>query len=394
MSFLPPGLQLMDDCAQYAVDCYIKAVANDLGRPCPVPVSPDTLPDGFQKELRVLAYRVAEAMANPYMLPWDALTYSEAVGGQDGRNDEFEASLKDRFHPLELQESLSRPSAFVDTSGKLQGLYLPNVILDERQDQVADAAALLRPTINAHPPKETDPTLRKAWRDSRLLFAVDDRDLCFGRGSATLSPGWLSQGLEGLTDPIHVSRDLGAKSGKRQNQRQQLAQAWVGESMELGLLLSSALAIAHPQQYQETKFALAALAADDDHREYMRHWAFAFNVITVIANRMTPLHRDRASGGRELFDALLSIGGGRRTTLSLPGIGARLQYDSGTLVLMHGSVHPHEVSPFEMERLCIACYARPAVLRQLGRQNPEAPTAEGTMPAGWWPELVSRRRPA
>ncbi|KZV61565.1 hypothetical protein PENSPDRAFT_561260, partial [Peniophora sp. CONT] len=136
---------------------------------------------------------------------------------------------------------------------------------------------------------------------------------------------------------------------------------WVGENIELGLLISSALAIAHPEQYEATKHALASLANLEHFDRHLETWAFAFNVVTIIANRLTPLHRDRASGARELFDALLSIGGGLHTTLSLPGLGARLQYDSGTLVLMSGSIHPHEVSAFEMERLCVACYARPAV---------------------------------
>lgn len=154
--------------------------------------------------------------------------------------------------------------------------------------------------------------------------------------------------------------------------------------MELGLLVSSALAIAHPEQYRITRQALAQLSCLDDFRDHVENWTFAFNVLTVIANRLTPMHRDRASGARELFDLLLSIGGGLHTTLSLPGLGARLQYDSGTMVLLSGSIHLHEVSAFEMERLCIACYARPAVLRWLGQRHPRAPTAAGTMPTGWW----------
>lgn len=65
MPTIPAYMQLMDDCAQYAVDCYIKGVANDLGLPCPDPTTHDLIPEGFRKELRMLAHRSVEAVQNP-----------------------------------------------------------------------------------------------------------------------------------------------------------------------------------------------------------------------------------------------------------------------------------------------------------------------------------------
>ncbi|VDC00267.1 unnamed protein product [Peniophora sp. CBMAI 1063] len=390
------ALQLMDDCANYAVDCYIKSLANSLQLPCPLPVTSEEIPKGFLAELRMLAYRASEAVQNPIELPWDNLTYGTAVGGQNGGNAAFEAALQEGFPPLEPVRVISDPATIVDPRGEAIAWLLPNAITEERQDQIAQTAPLLADALNAHPPKVPDPARAPkdptaAWRNSEYLFAVEDRPLYFGRGSTTLSPAWMAQGLEGLLDPLYVSRDLAAKPGKADSRRQLSAQAWIGENIELGLLLSSALAITHPEQYYETKQSLAILASHEPHSQHLQTWTFAFNVVTIIANRMTPLHRDRASGARELYDVLFTLGGDRHTTLSLPGLGVRFQYDSGAVALFSGSTHLHHVSPFVMEHLCIACYSRPAVQAKLGRRHPQAPTVAGTMPEGWSEALWRQR---
>ena len=62
MDRVPPILQLMDDCAQYAADCYIKALANELRIDCPIPSTNETIPEEFLVELRVLAHRAAQAV--------------------------------------------------------------------------------------------------------------------------------------------------------------------------------------------------------------------------------------------------------------------------------------------------------------------------------------------
>ncbi|VDB96111.1 unnamed protein product [Peniophora sp. CBMAI 1063] len=393
------NLQLMDFCAQYAVDCTIKALANDMGLACPDPVT-HVIPEYFQAELRMLAFRSAKAMQNRKRVPWDLLTYSAAVGGQDGNNAEFEAALMEKFRPADLKEAITDACLLEDVDGVMLCAYLPDAMTVQRQDQIADLTQrLLGPALEAHPPKTAVPNSTKdpsrAWRSSETLFAVQDRPLIFGRGSTTLSPGWYAQGfdqgLEGLSDRLHVSSDLGPAPGKRPSQRQLAAQAWVAGNVELGFLISAALAVLHPEQYRITRDALAELSMRDHFADHVENWTFAFNVVTVIANRVTPLHRDRASGAKELFDALLSIGGGARTALVLPGLGARLQYDSGTLVFLQGSIHPHQVSPFDYERLCVACYARPAVLRALDQRHPRAPYTADTMPRGWYEMLGGGR---
>ena len=65
MAEVPPYLQLMEDCAQYTVDCYIKSLANTLEIDCPVPTTRDEIPEEFRKELRMLAQRLAEAIRCP-----------------------------------------------------------------------------------------------------------------------------------------------------------------------------------------------------------------------------------------------------------------------------------------------------------------------------------------
>ncbi|KZV68685.1 hypothetical protein PENSPDRAFT_582110, partial [Peniophora sp. CONT] len=165
---------------------------------------------------------------------------------------------------------------------------------------------------------------------------------------------------------------------------------WLGANLESGILLSIALAIAHPAQYRETRRALGYLAASPEFKEHMENWTFMFNVVTLICNRMTPGHRDRASGGRDFYDLLLTIGGDARTILKLPGLGLRLQYDSGTAAIFSGHQHLHEVSGFVEERACLACYARPAVIRWLQANHPPSPRGAATLPQGWWDLLIGQ----
>lgn len=137
------------------------------------------------------------------------------------------------------------------------------------------------------------------------------------------------------------------------------------------IILSAALGVAHPEQYELTRESLRKISCDIEFADLAVQWAFAFNVVTIVANRSTPIHRDIASGGRALYDLLCTFGGGPNTVIEFPGMGLRLQYDSGTLALFSGNVHPHGVSVSEEERLCLALYARKSVLHKHGLRLPQ-----------------------
>ncbi|VDC02772.1 unnamed protein product [Peniophora sp. CBMAI 1063] len=343
------SLRLMDICAEYGRASYRKGISLRLpGASAPTPVCHHDIPLGFQAELRVVAQRIVEAMTNQIAIKWNSRSYGATIGRQNGDQPDFEALLQEQYPPLSEQQPTNTPFSVIDDVEDLVFLYLPDLLLPERQTAIANSVLLSSDAIAAHPPKPDNAGKTLRWRNSRYLFARND-DLVFGRGMITVSPGWLAQGQDGYNDKLYVSRDLAAPPGRADNAAQISAQAWVGANFETGLLLSTALAIAHPDQYHETRQALGYLATLPDFTNHLETWTFAFNAVTLICNRLTPLHRDRSSGGTEFLDLMLSIGGGPRTILSLPGLGVRVQYDSGAAAMFSGHQHLHEVWGFEEE---------------------------------------------
>lgn len=178
------------------------------------------------------------------------------------------------------------------------------------------------------------------------------------------------------------SKDL-ATLGHKPTKAQALLQNWVIAMSDSALVLSAILAVVHPEQFELTLKSLEALCKDESFADIAEQWAFAFNAVSVISNRETPEHRDRGSGGHGIFDLLLSIGGCSRTVLELPGIGLRLIYDSGTIVLFSGHVHLHSVSASERERMAIACYARKAIYHKFGLSLPSSMTSRKLLSANY-----------
>lgn len=130
------------------------------------------------------------------------------------------------------------------------------------------------------------------------------------------------------------------------------------------MLISAALGIAHPEQYELSRQCLQEVARNPEFVELSTQWSLAFNVVTIVANRETPIHRDIYSGGQGILDGLLNLGGGRFTVIEFPGLGLRLQYASRALLLFSGNTHSHGVSVSEDERVCLAFYARKAMLHK------------------------------
>lgn len=170
---------------------------------------------------------------------------------------------------------------------------------------------------------------------------------------------------------IYPSKDLSSK-GKPVTKVQETSQEFVSGMQTTAIILSAALGIAHPEQYELTRESLRKVSCDVDFADLATQWAFVFNVITVVANRSTPVHRDISSGGPSLYDLLATFGGGPNTVIEFPGMGLRLQYDSGTLALFSGNVHPHGVSVSDEERVCLALYARKSVLHKYQLPLPHA----------------------
>ena len=110
--------------------------------------------------------------------------------------------------------------------------------------------------------------------------------------------------------------------------------------------------------------------------------------MTLVVNREAWFHRDPNSGGVTWFDQLFNFGGDPGTVLELPGIGVRLQYDSGTVAMFSGHTHIHGVSESTHERLCLASYVRPSVQRLFRMHTPEAPSIESSMMHNTWRQYI------
>lgn len=95
-------------------------------------------------------------------------------------------------------------------------------------------------------------------------------------------------------------------------------------------------------------------------------WPSAFTGITVIANRITPSHRDRASRPG-WFDLLVSCGTDAECFLEVADLGASIRYHPGDACLIAGSSLQHSVRGWEGgDRLVFAHYSRFLVAERMG----------------------------
>ncbi|VDB96069.1 unnamed protein product [Peniophora sp. CBMAI 1063] len=266
----------------------------------------------LRSELVRLADHVLRASQRHYMWDVDSEAYYDVTRTQNGAKATKEQDFREQFRPIDVAETIREGCALMDKKRRVQALYLPGVIEPKRQ---------------------------------------------------------------AMKEPIVPSKDL-ATLGRDPTRTQHLLQAWVVEMEDSAIILSCALAIVHPEQFELSLRCLEKLCEEDEFASIAEQWAFAFSAVSVISNRETPEHRDKSSGGYGMFDLLLSIGGCPRTALELPGLGVRFAYESGTIVLFSGHVHLHTVSPSEKERMCIACYARKAVHHKFGLNLPSSVTIQ------------------
>lgn len=97
-----------------------------------------------------------------------------------------------------------------------------------------------------------------------------------------------------------------------------------------------------------------------------REWQSVYTGIAIISNRITPSHRD-SKGRPEWYDTLVSYAGiDSRPRLLLNDLGVDLEYSSGTVVGICGSILQHEVQSWgDADRVCYAHFMREAVRERL-----------------------------
>jgi hypothetical protein len=99
-------------------------------------------------------------------------------------------------------------------------------------------------------------------------------------------------------------------------------------------------------------------------------WNSFFSGIQVIANRITPPHRDKQSADPD-YDFLVSAGTHDEAWLELEDVNAKLSYKPGTVVAICGKALRHAVPEWKGgERLCIAHFTRDNVHERLGIPRP------------------------
>jgi hypothetical protein len=149
-------------------------------------------------------------------------------------------------------------------------------------------------------------------------------------------------------------------------------------------LIGGIFSIIHPMLYDMGVQALKELQSDpklcdnpERLREVLAFWHAPFSAISVISNRLTPLHCD--TGGRaEWTDLLLALGEYDNGRLSVPAFGYTFKYNPGAIIGFSSKIFRHGATCVG-NRAAIAFYMRDNVLNRLG------------LPSGTWMEQAEYR---
>jgi hypothetical protein len=146
--------------------------------------------------------------------------------------------------------------------------------------------------------------------------------------------------------------------------------------VESSALIGGILSIVHPKLYEAGKEAIVYLDEHPDMadrperlRQLLQLWSAPFHGLSVISNRVTPVHRD-SNGGKKWMDILVALGDYTEGFLELPGVGIRFEYLPGTVVAISGRVIAHSAE-CDGDRACIAYYMREKVQARLGLSQPD-----------------------
>ena len=132
---------------------------------------------------------------------------------------------------------------------------------------------------------------------------------------------------------------------------------------EHSALLAASLAIMHPEMYQTGREAMIRLGnwvagqKDPDLWDVFPLWSSVYNVVSVMANRLSPYHTD-SNGQPQWLDLLVSVGCYNGLDFVVPTIRHRLRYEPGTVIALSGQMLEHGVGPVEGQRGVLSYYMR------------------------------------
>ena len=148
---------------------------------------------------------------------------------------------------------------------------------------------------------------------------------------------------------------------------------WFNISNDVEKFLNLTLSLIHPDLFRLGVEILRKLRRLEGTKDISQKWQSVYTGIAIICNRVTPFHRD-TKGKPEWFDILLSYSEpGASPVLSISDLGLDLDYSSGTVVGLCGSVLKHGVDSWGVgDRICYAHFMRESVSRRMN-----------VTPAGW-----------
>lgn len=139
---------------------------------------------------------------------------------------------------------------------------------------------------------------------------------------------------------------------------------WVPAMRDTFHLANAIIGVIHPELFEMGMESLAKIKRLEHLQDISMSWESIFTGIQIISNRETPVHRDSFSAA-EWYDLLFTMGPYTNGCLSLPGVGAKFSYNSGTMFALGGHLLQHSVGKVEGERACIAFYMRENVHSRL-----------------------------
>lgn len=139
---------------------------------------------------------------------------------------------------------------------------------------------------------------------------------------------------------------------------------WLSRTKKLHLYVNLVLSLIDPKMYDVAQGALTEIRKSKQCATWANEWSSVFTAICVVANRVTPPHRDK-QGTARFYDILACLGTCKGARIRLDDIGADLVYDPGTLIAFAGKAFTHEVPSWDGgERICYAYFLREEVLRR------------------------------
>ncbi|KDR66959.1 hypothetical protein GALMADRAFT_80357, partial [Galerina marginata CBS 339.88] len=279
----------------------------------------------------------------------------------NGRNKDTEDRLKKKFPPIHAEvQQYDTPGVVTDIDGVALTWYLPGIIgRNRRQAIMWEALSVLEPELQLNKSSNQ-------WRVGPKYYRSSPANT-LKPGTASFAPAWFEQGHDTEKYPLRVSKALVKKDGP--------ANQWLERMTVSSALIGGILSIVQPDLYEAGRNAFLYLNDNPDEvdlperlREVLQIWTAPFHGVSVISNRITPVHRD-SNSGVEWMDILVALGTYQRGTLELGGLGVSFQYDPGTVVAIAGRVIAH-AAKCNGDRACIAYYMREKVHRRLGLVHP------------------------